>query len=294
MDTDKIKQHLNEIRVHADEAEKLLNGNPPPPPPPNGKEIKSLEVQGSNILVNGKPFKGIGVSRREILLRAIGIWHSLYDKPLEWFMDLSVEYGLTFERIDACSNYDLLYDYCEDRRKNGIVVEVTLMQNVDGKPIDMGEPKKVIEKLAPLVNVIFDPVNEFSTDDPLNDAWWHCNYLMNKGLIAAAGNFGTGTESLSKRFNPVSSNNQIINVHRHWDKATIEEYRRLSNKPIIRDEFFRITTTRMKQIAEESFDAGACMVNYYGLRDKGLFPDLQTQDPDPWREYFEVMGSLAS
>lgn len=281
MDKEKIKYHAEEII-------KLCND----PPPPNGKEIKSLEIKGSDIYVNGKPFKGVGVSRREILLRAVGTWHSLYDKPLEWFMDLSVEYGLNFERIDSCNDYDLLYDYCEDRRKNGIVVEVTLMQNVDDKPIDMGKPLQVIDRLAPLPNVIFDPVNEFSTDDPLNDAWWYCNYLMNKGLIAAAGNFGLGTERLSERFNPISSNNKIINVHRHWDKETIEEYRKLSSKPIIRDEFFRITTARMKQIAKESFDAGACMVNYYGLRDQGLFPDLETQDPDPWRKYFEMAGQL--
>ena len=278
------------IKYHAEEIIKLCNNNPSPPP--NGKEITSLEIQGTHIIVNGKVWKGYGVSRREILLQAIGVWHSLYDKPLEWFMNLSVEYGLNFERIDACSDYNLLYDYCENRRKNGIVVEVTLMQNVEGKPVPMGEPKKVIEKLAPLVNVIFDPVNEFSTDDPLNDAWWYCDHIMNEGLISAAGNFGNGTENLSQRFNPMKSNNQIINVHRHWDKATIENYRRVSSKPIIRDEFFMITTDRMKQIAEESFDAGACGVNYYGERDKGLFPDLERQDPEAWEKYFEAMQEL--
>lgn len=279
MDKEKIKYHAEEII-------KLCNGNPPPPP--NGKEITSLEIQDNNILVNGVSWKGYGVSRREILHRAIGDWHSLYNKTLEWFMGLSIQYGLNFERIDSCRDYQLLYDYCEDRRKNGIVVEITLMD----EDRNMGAPIRAIDELAPLPNVIFDPVNEFSTDDPLNDAWWFCDHIMNEGLISAAGNFGNGTENLSQRFNPMKSNNQIINVHRHWDKATIENYRRVSSKPIIRDEFFMITTDRMKQIAEESFDAGACGVNYYGERDKGLFPDLERQDPEAWEKYFEAMQEL--
>jgi len=279
-----------------------------------GKEPKKycnihtkLKVKPSKLIIrdgilyfkNGgeEPLIGFGVSRREILHRALKLWFSLYGKSLEWFEKLYPEYGLNFERIDAVSDYKFLKEHCERMYKYGVVVEVTLIDRIKKKiRKDMGDPRLVIDALKDLPNVIFEPVNELYSEEDVRLAQEWCSYIEKYGLISSAGAYGAGGEKWSKSFDPVKSSNKVITIHRYYGnsaevKNTIQPYKR-AGKPMDWNESFRITAKKWGELVEVFYKEGVRLFNYYGLRSKELFPDLKTEDPNRWQLYYEKAGEL--
>jgi len=295
---DTVEGRIYAIRKNRDNAERLIN-----------EALKELEeedppklaVRNNQIYFRNRgtiPFYGSGVSRRGILNRANGDWYSLYGRPLEFFLELSIEYGLNYERVNATRNIDLLRGYFQSRREAGIVVELTLTERVGNTLLDIfGDPKEVIAQTKDFKDIIiYDPVNEFYCQADVDLAWFYCKYLKDRGLISSAGAYGSGAEGWSETFDPVRSSNRIIGIHRYYGdieevKKTVYPYRN-SGKPMIWTESFRIAAERWRQLAGWFKHEGVSCFNYYGLRSRELFPDLKHEDPNPWRKYYEEAEKL--
>lgn len=249
------------------------------------QSLAALEVKGRDLFYQGKKIYLIGVSRREALHRR---W---YDFGLERYENEMIKYSLNYERIDAIRDYDKLRKHCQKMKDHGIIVELTLYD--EGQGGYLADVDKVIEATADLGNIVYEPVNELYSDKDVSIAKELTRYIVRKGLLVSAGAFGAGGEEWSEKFDPIHSENQIISVHRHWDKESITRYLS-SGKLIFRNEYFDrgdLALSGTRRIMEESFEAGANGVNYYGFRMRAL-KDLPRLDPEPYWKYLEFASVL--
>lgn len=237
------------------------------------------------------PWKGVGVSRRELLNRANGEFGGLGSHDLDFYMLLPIEYRLNFERHNTTNNYHLLKQYLDSRQESNIVVMLTYY---DQGHEYHGHPYSTFAWTMDYPNVIHNPVNELYNQRHVEETLAILEYFKQTkpDCITAAGGFGSGME---KHFNALNPFNEplidVIDVHRArnkdgtWNPLYLERFRDCG-KPFMRTEFFRVRAKRMKTIMRDDFAMGSCAENYYGLRAKALFSDLE-DDPDPYLEYYE-------
>jgi len=239
-----------------------------------------LKVQGRNLYYRGRKIFLVGVSRREALHR------NWYNFSLKKYEDEIIKYKLNYERIDAVRDYKKLRRHCQKMKKHGIIVELTLYDSGQGG--FLANIDQVIKATGDLGNIIYEPVNELYSDEDVKVAKRLTNYLVKKGFLVSAGAFGAAGEKWSEKFDPINSPNQIISVHRAWDKESILKYKK-AKKPIIRNEYFdrgQLGLNGVIRVMSESFEAGAAGVNYYGFRMESL-KDLARLDPEPYWKYLK-------
>lgn len=259
------------------------------------KDPPKLRVEGKNIyFLDGgtEVFKGVGISRRSMLNRANGDYHSLYGKPLRFYEDLTIEYGLNFVRHSTTRNTQLLADHLQYMYENNIVVELTIWDG-EGREWYLGDPFVSMDIASNFPNVIIDPVNELTDRHSVNMARDLSREAKDRGLIVSAGAFGGNDRRWSDMLLE-DCPNDIIGIHRgdnndpDYDPNFLVRYRD-SDKPFIRTETHHLSKNDIEIVMSDDLYMGASIVNYYGLRCAELFPDLGDNiDPDPWREYFEI------
>lgn len=268
-----------------DESEQVAPALPPVLAPITGSGI---EISGRDIYYNGNKLYLVGVSMREALHReTLQVSDGWYDKSLDWYENVLISSGINYVRHDISNDYDMLRRHVMKMRDHGIIVELTL---TDGDRY-LGDPYRAIEATKDLGNVIYEPVNEFgSKQEDVQIARELTDYIVSQGLIASAGAWsGSSGRHLSDQFDPVNSKNQIITVHRNWDTASISRYLS-ANKPIIRNEYFRLPGSKMQQIMEESFSAGAAGVNYYPF--VGAYVDSLPPSAEHYPVYYQIAQNI--
>lgn len=265
-DEEKLKKHLDAAwdwvesgLAEIGKARDLLNGNPSP------KKIETFEIQGRDFIINGERKYLVGVSWRQFLQMVAGErpWENEagFETPQE-YINAIVDNGLNYVRHNICFNAELVKSHCEEMRENGVVVELTLHD--EGKPL--GNAHDVVAKTKHLPNVIYEGHNEFRGDgniDDCNIAWWWSNFCLNNGLLSSGGAYGAGGQAWANKFWSGNPTNKIVTVHRDWDCDSIKRHESRM-KPIVRNEFFNMTSEDTKARMLEDFDCGASGVNYYG------------------------------
>lgn len=247
---------------------------------------RSLQVRGRDLYYQGGKIYLVGVSRREALGR------NWYGFGLKRYENEIIKYRLNYERIDVVRDYRKLRKHCQKMRNYGIIVELTLYDRDQGG--FLADVNKVIEATGDLGNIIYEPVNELYSDEDVKIAKKLTRYLVRKGFLVSAGAYGAGGEKWSEKFDPIKSQNQIISVHRHWDKESILKYLS-AGKPVVRNEYFDrgdLGLAGTMRIMIESFEAGAAGVNYYGFRMNAL-KDLPRLDPEPYWKYLKFVSQLS-
>lgn len=242
------------------------------------------------------PTLRIGVFRKELWNRENGDDGGMYGQPVEEFMELLVEYNLSFIRANATGNSRILEKWLKWTADRGIEVELT---TADGNNPIYGNPAETIELAKNYPHVFIEPWNEFndyrriSAEEQIGIVRRWCDYAHDRGLRVSAGAYGA--KYISEMYDPVSSLNDIISIHRSYEdeadvKATIKPYKD-SRKQMSWNEPHHISAQHFYNCVRWFYNEGVRRFCYYGDRDKKLFPDLP-DDVSPRLEYYEKARQL--
>ncbi len=290
------KGQLGEVHTfwsRSDEWPDPSNPDPPiPPPPPPPPPDKKLEIKNGK-LCYGSITKFVGVSRREILMRAKGQVGGLSpDYILEDYERDIIDSGINYVRHIGVMDTAFLKAHCERMKAHGIIVEVEVYESETSEVrVDLS----AMGEIAELGNVFFDVGNEFlDPQSAVNAVIDICEQLKSQGCIVSAGAWGSSHhgEEYSKEFHERYNGNHLNTHHRHWTAGSFQETIALG-KPVCFNEYFsqgNLTLDQTKAIMKTAFNMGI-HVNYYGFRfDK--IPGLTKYDPFDYMLILKYAGEL--
>lgn len=245
---------------------------PEPPKPKPSKAIKSLTVRKNTFLVNGKPTKLYGVSKREMIAVGSGDYpQSKVNYTYKEIKTAILSSNINYIRVLAGKNLGFFRKEVKDYLSHGINVEVELF--------DAGEPNRAwqahwkntfnaVEDLP----VFFDAHNEFLELNVVDSVRNTVEYVTSNGGIISAGAWSGATgKKLAAKFKKKCTAYQIVSHHRDWTARSLVESME-SGKPIIMNEIHTrdISLQRAKDLFKFAFNWGCVGVNIYSLLNWGI------------------------